>query len=122
MHASSAVFQFSGKSTMASSSSTSTNDFRASASSESTQDTNEVQVISLLDKLHRPTSSQLSRKRKIALNPPPIGAKKSKGITADDPKTITPSVRMKQYPNEHLTVTNKNLALLVEKHYHSRKV
>ena len=53
MHASSAVFQFSGKSCMASSSSTSTNDFSASASSESTQDTNEVQVISLLDKLHR---------------------------------------------------------------------
>ncbi len=69
--------QFSGKNSMASSSSTLTDDFSASTSSESTQDTNEVQVISLLDKLHRPTSSELSRKCKIALNPPPIGAKKS---------------------------------------------
>ena len=74
-----------------------------------TQATNEVEIVSVLDKLRCPASSELSRKRKIPLNPPPTGAKRSMGKTVDEPKTITASARLKEFPNEHLRVNNKNL-------------
>ena len=52
----------------------------------------------LLSRLHRPTSSELSRKRKVNRNPPPKGKKRSRGASASDPKS--PSQRVKQYTGE----------------------
>ena len=43
----------------------------------------------LLDCLHRPTASELARKRKVDKNPPK-GKKKSRGSCVSNPKTITP--------------------------------
>ena len=57
-------------------------------------------VNSLLSRLHRPTSSELSRKRKVDQNPPPKGKKRSRGASASDPKSVTPSQRVKQYTGE----------------------
>lgn len=69
-------------------------------------------VNSLLSRLHRPTSSELSRKRKVDRNPPPKGKKPSRGASASDPKSVTPSQRVKQYTGENLTVSNKRLFCL----------
>ena len=64
---------------------------------------------SLLSKLKCPPSSDLARKRKIATNPPPTGMKRCKGRIAAEPKTITPAVRVKQYPDENFKVSNHSL-------------
>ena len=58
-------------------------------------------VSSLLSRLHRPTSSELSQKRKVNRNPPPKGKKCSRGALASDPKSVTPSQRVKQYTGEN---------------------
>ena len=69
-------------------------------------------VTSLLSRLHRPTSSELSRKRKVDRNPPPKGKKRSRGASASDPKSVTPSQRIRQYAGENLSVSNKKLFCL----------
>ena len=65
-------------------------------------------VPSLLSKLKCPTASDLARKRRVASNPP-TGLKRSKGKTVADPKTVVPSERVKQYPEENLKVSHNNL-------------
>ena len=62
----------------------------------------------LLDCLHRPTASELARKRKVDKNPPK-GKKKSRGSCVSNPKTITPQQRVNQYKNEFFSVSNKKL-------------
>lgn len=52
-------------------------------------------VNNLLSHLHRPISSELSRKRKVDRNPPPKGKKQSRGASATDPKSVTLSQRVK---------------------------
>ena len=85
-----------------------------SISTSSTTDSSAASsgVNSVLSHLHRPTSSELSRKRKVDRNPPPKGKKPSQGASASDPKSITPSQRVKQYTGENLTVSNKKLFCL----------
>ena len=61
-------------------------------------------VRSLLDQLKCPTASELSRKRKIHSNPPPKGLKKGKGAVADEPHTVTPAIRLKEFPDQHLSL------------------
>ena len=61
-------------------------------------------VRSLLDQLKCPTASELSRKRKIHSNPPPKGLKKGKGAVADEPHTVTPATRLKEFPDQHLSL------------------
>ena len=68
-------------------------------------------VNSLLSCLHRPTSSELSRKRKVDRNPPAKGKKRSRGTSTSDPKSVTPSQSVKQYTGENLTVSNSNKKL-----------
>ena len=65
--------------------------------------------MSLLDRLKAPTPSDLARKRKIACNPPPKGKKRSCGRGANNPKSVTPIQRVKENPDECLTVSNKQL-------------
>ena len=52
-------------------------------------------VSSLLDRLRSPTPSILACKRKIQQNPPPNGIKRGKGGEKGDPKSISPSERVK---------------------------
>ena len=65
--------------------------------------------MSLLDRLKAPIPSDLTRKRKIACNPPPKGKKRSCGHCANNPKYVTPIQRVKEHPGEYLTVSNKQL-------------
>ena len=65
-------------------------------------------VTSLLSCLRAPKASDLARKRRIQVNPP-VGKKRGKGCVTNDPKSVSPSERVKSYPTEPFTVTNKKL-------------
>ncbi len=64
---------------------------------------------SILSKLKSPQLSDLARKRKVATNQPPKGAKKSKGRNVGDPKSVSPSERLKQFPEESFKISNNKL-------------
>ena len=64
---------------------------------------------SLLSHLRHPTSSELARKRNVSSNKPPTGQKKGKGKTLADPKSVTPSQCVLEYPDESLTVSCNSL-------------
>ena len=66
--------------------------------------------VSLLSVLKAPTPSDLSRKRKIARNPLPVGKKRVKSTnTQSNPKTIKPQKRVNEYPKEPFTVASGKL-------------
>ena len=46
----------------------------------------------------------LARKCKVSANPP-CGRKRSQGSSSSDPKSVLPSDRVRQYPNQQLTVS-----------------
>ena len=48
--------------------------------------------------------SHLARKRKIQCNPS-AGVKRSKGRTVNDPKNVSVADRVKQFPDQHLSVS-----------------
>ena len=73
---------------------------------ESNLEASATRGISMLDYLKQPQASTLSRRRKIATNPPK-GTKRSIGVKTNDLKSVSPSDRVKSYPNELLTVSNK---------------
>ncbi len=79
-------------------------------SSSTSADSGRV-ITSLLDRLKSPEPSHLARKRTITGNMPPVGKKRGKGATAGDPKSVSPAERVKAYPNEPLTVSNKKTVL-----------
>ena len=68
-------------------------------------------VSSFMAKFKQPDPSHLARKRNIRCNPP-VGMKQSKGRTANDPKIISAADRVKQFPNEHFTVSSGKLFCL----------
>ncbi len=41
------------------------------------------------------------------MNPPPKGVERGKGAVTTDPKSISPLDRVKAYPGENFTVSNK---------------
>ena len=53
-------------------------------------------------------SSELGRKRKVDRNPP-RGKRRSRGLGANDPKSITPQQRVATFSGEYLTVSNNKL-------------
>ena len=59
---------------------------------------------SLLSRLRSPMPSDLSRKRKVAQNLPPVGKKKGNGSVVANPKSITPAERAKTYSSEQFIV------------------
>lgn len=63
----------------------------------------------LLSKLCSLLLSDLAHKSKTRHNPPPKGRKRGKASVAADPKSVTPADRIRVYPNEHFTVSNKKL-------------
>ena len=66
-----------------------------------------VDVPSLLSRLRCPTPSELARKRKVKSNPPK-GVKCGKSAVSVEP-SVPPSTRIKEFPNEHLSVVSKKL-------------
>ena len=63
---------------------------------------------SWFDKLRTPQPLDLARTRKIDSNPPPVGRKRSTSgstVGKHDPKTVTPSQRVREFPGEHLTAS-----------------
>ena len=90
-------------------SSTSANEVDDSSSTEIENQTPGVRTI--LNSLKAPTASHLARKRKTHSNPPPTGMKRrTTTVKADyEPKSITPSSRVREFPDENLTVSAGNL-------------
>ena len=68
-------------------------------------------TVSILDRWKCPRPSHLARKRKIAANSPPTGKRTCRGHggTASNPKNINPAQRVKENPNEALTVSGGRL-------------
>ena len=91
-------------------SSTATNQSEASAADVDTADTSSSESAFLLSQ-RQPTSSDFSRKRQVLKNPPPVGKRRARGHGGFDPTciSVTPSQRVKEFPNENLTVSNKRL-------------
>ena len=85
---------------------------RDSEETKSGKDVEEtVQVVSLLERLKAPKKSDLSRKRKIACNPPK-GKKKSSGKHGLAEPKVDPRTRVKRIlPNEALVVSPGNRRL-----------
>lgn len=66
--------------------------------------------IPLLDRLHSPGPSELSRKRKIQQNIPPVGKWRGKGgRSSAGPKSITPSQRVCEFKGDMLVVSGGRL-------------
>ena len=74
------------------------------SSTTSTSNSND-RVISLLDKLKRPTPTDIARRRKVKTNPPPTTKRRCRGSTSSSPKRIMPQQRMKEF-GEPLTISN----------------
>ena len=67
-------------------------------------------VVSLLERLHVPTVSELSRKRKIHANPPPVGKKRStQTVRKFDPQSVRPLQRANEFPGEQLVESASKL-------------
>ena len=59
--------------------------------------------------LKAPRLSDLARKQKIAVNPPPKGKHSNSGKTPKDSVKVKPEVHVRQYTKEHFMVSNRNL-------------
>ena len=60
---------------------------------------------SVFDALKAPALSDLTRKRSVHCNPPPKGKRRARGEGSSEPKSITVSQRVKEFPEECLEVT-----------------
>ena len=76
------------------------------------EDTSCTGPSSLLGKLQAPKSSDIARKRKLKTNPaiPSKHGCRYPAKTIHNPKSVTPSQRVSQYPEEPLTVTSGKLS------------
>ena len=61
--------------------------------------------LSILDVLKAPTRTELTRKRKIDCNPQPKGKRRTRGEGSSEPKTVSPRLRVNQFPDQCLAVT-----------------
>ena len=90
-----------------SSSLSSTSTFEVSDSSSTDQASG---VRTILNTLKAPTASQLARKRKTHSNPPTGVKRRTTTVKADyEPKSVSPSTRVREFPDENLTVSAGNL-------------
>lgn len=64
---------------------------------------------SILSVLRAPKLSDLARKRRVASNPPHDGKRHKSPSCASDPKSVTPAMRVKNYPGECLVVSGGKL-------------
>ena len=86
----------------------STRNSSSSSSSCSTDTENSSTTVSILDRLKAPRLSILTRKWKIDTNPPK-GVRRARGEGANEPKTVSASQRVSEFPKECLTVSMKKL-------------
>ena len=78
------------------------------SSSEEETGESPSQEKSILDMLKAPQPSVLAHKHAKRCNPP-VGVKKSKGLTLNsDPKSISPSDRLKEFPDQSFRVKCSN--------------
>ena len=66
-------------------------------------------TVSLLEKLKALKRSYLTPKRVVDQNPPPKGKRRSRGAQPTDPKSVSATQRVSEFPNENLTVSNSKL-------------
>ena len=64
---------------------------------------------SLLSHLKQAPLSSLNRKRKVAQNLPHDGKRRKTPRSANNPKIVTPELRVKQFPGENLVVSTNKL-------------
>ena len=70
----------------------------------------ETVVRTIINSLKSPAPSQLARKRKIHSNPPTGVKRRTTTVKADyEPKSVTPTSRVREFPGEYLTVSGGNL-------------
>ena len=63
--------------------------------------------VSILEALKAHKSLCLTRKRKVDCNAPPKGKRRARGEGSSEPKTVSPRERVREFPDECLTVTGK---------------
>ena len=63
--------------------------------------------VSILEALKTPKASDLTRKRKMDCKTPPKGKRRARGEGSSEPKTVCPRERVREFPDECLTVTGK---------------
>ena len=66
-----------------------------------------VEIPTILNTLKCPKLSDLTRKRKVDCNPPPKGKRRACGEGANEPKTVTATQRVKEFPGECLATAGK---------------
>ena len=71
--------------------------------------------VSLLDRLKCPKMSDLARKWKVHVNPPPKGKRTRRGTrgqggSTSNPKNASPAQRVKEHPNEKMKVSAHRLS------------
>ena len=69
-------------------------------SASTTVDDKAVPGHSFLATLRCPQPAAIARKRKLAINPPPRGKRRSAVRGTFDPKSVTPSQRVREFPDE----------------------
>ena len=87
----------------------------ASSSSSESRDEPEVtelpeeraDIPTILNTLKSPKLSDLTRKRKVDCNPLPKGKRCARGEGANEPKTVTATQRVKEFPGECLATAGK---------------
>lgn len=68
-----------------------------------------VAPVSILDRLRAPKRADISRKRKLRTNLPPVGKRRSTTCSLSDPKSTTPLQCVKEFPDESLTTSSGKL-------------
>ena len=63
----------------------------------------------LLERLRASTLAAIARKWQTKTNPPPVGKRQCRGNFVSDPKSVEPSKRVREFPNEQLKVSGGKL-------------
>ena len=69
--------------------------------------------VSILEALKTPKASDLMRKSKVDCNPPPKGKRRAHGEGFSESKIVSPRERVREFPDECLTVTRKGARKLI---------
>ena len=73
--------------------------------SSSVSEESSTSTRSVFDALKASALSDLTRKRSVHCNPPPKGKRRARGEGSSEPKNITASQRVKEFPEDCLEVT-----------------
>ena len=74
---------------------------------------------SLLERLRAPTPAAIARKRQTKTNPP-VGKRQCRGNSVSDPKSVEPSKRVREFPNEQLKVSGGKLVCWLKKEHDTK--